>query len=865
MRIKYLILSLILLAMMTLYASQSQLNIAAPYNQDILYHPMNTNNSIVLTEIPMDMYKPNRTFKVSWQPSSINAKFYYSQSPGGPYTMANVNSSATGNTRTISANAQQLGIGVGLYYCVIKDPNSNDQSMEFQLIIQPSSGVATSQPLNGSTITNNATPTFSWQPISGVPYYYIVLSDQPFTLSYDEDDKLIVNGLNLIWQAITPNTSITYGSPDPSDNFNHITPPPLINGKEYNWVVMSNFGNSPLYSSDVTGNPSSFYYSSPTIATPVLSQPAANHEFVNAETITFQWDTVPTAVTYHIFLYEKRVEAGSEVLYPIWNQITTNNIVDFQAENVLIQSTYAWKVIATNENNVSASSNVRNFKYTIPTGTANITVKNRQGMPLGFASVIVDAVEGAMDNVPLTVDAAGADRKLLPVGQYLFSASKAGYETRDTLVTVLKDDFIYKPGSTSFDSEGDTMINIVLDYSPAFLVGAITSGGNALNNVQVTATKSTGEIRKVSASNGSYSIAVTPGVWTVSAQKEGYTATNTAQTNISSGQTTTMTTIVMNQNTKNVSGYTKLPSGSAIATVTVMATKGALSYTKSTNSNGAYQFNGLEPGTWTISWSKTGYSAPSDYQFTISATSPTTTNLMDAIMTPRANVLTGNTGNGTVGIPNCLITATPISGTPTTALSNEYGNYTLNIPQGNYTITASKSNYTTQNTRYVNVTVGETIHANDFILYPNQSYINGTVTSSGNPVANAYVTAGNFTTQTNAAGFFTMSVSAGTYNVVVQKADYITETKTNISVSIGQTTSGVNFLLNANPGVISGKALLNGSGVASAQITGFRVSGSNMIPITPINTDGLGNYSLNLTAGTYQLSDQNRYADTESN
>ena len=854
MRIKYLILSLILLAMMTLYASQSQLNIAAPYNQDILYHPMNTNNSIVLTEIPMDMYKPNRTFKVSWQPSSINAKFYYSQSPGGPYTMANVNSSATGNTRTISTNAQQLGIGVGLYYCVIKDPNSNDQSMEFQLIIQPSSGVATAQPLNGSTITNNATPTFSWQPISGVPYYYIVLSDQPFTLSYDENDKLIVNGLNLIWQAITPNTSITYGSPDPSDNFNHITPPPLINGKEYNWVVMSNFGNSPLYSSDVTGNPSSFYYSSPTIPAPVLSQPTANQNFVNAKTITFQWDNIPSAVTYHIFLYEKRVEAGSEVLYPIWNQITTNNIVDFQAENVLIQSTYVWKVIATSENNVSASSNVRSFNYTIPTGTANITIKNRQGVSLGFSSVIVDAIEGTMDNVPLTVDAAGAERKLLPVGQYLFSASKAGYETRDTLVTVLKDDFIYQPGSTSFDSTGDTIINIVLDYSPAFLVGAVTSGGNALNNVQVTATKSTGEIRKVSASNGSYSIAVTPGVWTVSAQKEGYTATNTAQTNISSGQTTTMTTIVMNQNTKNISGYTKLPSGSAIATVTVIATKGSLSYTKSTNSNGAYQFNGLEPGTWTISWSKTGYSAPNNYQLTISATSPTNTNLMDALMTPRANVLTGNTGNGTVGIPSCLITATPISGTPITAISNEYGNYTLNIPQGNYTITASKSNYTTQNTRYVNVTVGETIHANDFILYPNQSYINGTVTSSGNPVANANITAGNFTTQTNAAGFFTMSVSAGTYNVVAQKADYITDTKTNISVSIGQTTSGVNFSLNANPGVISGKALLNGSGVASAQITGFRVSGSNMIPITPINTDGLGNYSLNLTAGTYQLS-----------
>ncbi|HOD54915.1 MAG TPA: hypothetical protein PKJ08_10335, partial [Candidatus Cloacimonadota bacterium] len=290
MKFKDLMILLIMLLSGLLYASQNSLSIDGTYNTDILNHPLNRDNNIVLVNIPMDMYKPNRTFTIEWTPSSINGKFYYSQNAGGPYTMANVNSTVNGNKRVISTSAQQLGIGVGLYYCKIKDPNSTDQSMEFQLIIESATGVVTSQPLNGSTVTNNPTPTFSWQPISGVPYYYLVLSDQPFTLSYDEDDKLIVNGLNLIWQVITPNTSITYGSPDPSNNFNHITPPPLISGKEYNWIVMSNFGNSPLYSSDVTGNPSGFYYqSSNTIPAPVLSQPIANATFNNQGVITFQW------------------------------------------------------------------------------------------------------------------------------------------------------------------------------------------------------------------------------------------------------------------------------------------------------------------------------------------------------------------------------------------------------------------------------------------------------------------------------------------------------------------------------------------------------------------------------------------------
>lgn len=857
------ILAIMILFITPLFADSNVLNIDGGYNMDILGNPMNRTNDINLVVIPMDMFKPTKPFTIAWIPNSINGKLYYSQNSGGRiitnYTATNITGTIQNITttngqvisaRTINTTAQAIGIGVGIYYCVIHDPTNNYTSMEFQLIIESASGVTTSQPGNGSTITNNPIPTFIWQPIAGIPYYHVMVSDQPFTLSYDENDKLVVSGLNLVWQAITPNNSISYASYDPSDNFNHIVAPPLITGKEYNWIVMSNFGNDPLYSSDVSGNPSGFFYhSTTTLPTPVLTAPVNNAVFNNQGTLTFQWDDIPDAVTYHVFVYERRNEAGSEVLYPVWNEITTDNIVEFEASNILIQSSYVWKVIATNENSVSSVSQVRNFQYNTPTGTLNISIFNREGVGLGNSQVVINAVEGSMDNIPLTVNEFGREKKFLPTGYYLLSFSKNGYETKDTLITVVLDPLLVdEPSGT-----GDTKVTVYLDYSPAFLIGSVMVNNVPLSNVLITTTKSDGEVRTAVASNGSYHLAVTPGFWTITAQKESYLATNNAQTTISAGQSVNLSNINMVLNTKNISGYTKLPNNTAIASVTIKATKGSNIYTKISNNTGFYEFTGLEPGVWTISWTKTGYTAPANYSLTINSSSPTNTQMTDATMTPRANVINGNAGNGSVGLANCTITATPSSGTPVITTSNEYGNYTLNVPQGNYTIVATKTGYTAQSNRLVNVTVGETINSANFILYPNLSYINGTVLSGTNPISGVTITAGTFTALTDAAGYYNISVSSGTYNLTAQKTGYITGSNQNIAVGPGQTSSGINFSLSPNPGVISGKALLNGVGVASASITGNRVSGSTLSPISPITSDQNGNYTLNLIAGTYQL------------
>ena len=64
-----------------------------------------------------------------------------------------------------------------------------------------------------------------------------------------------------------------------------------------------------------------------------------------------------------------------------------------------------------------------------------------------------------------------------------------------------------------------------------------------------------------------------------------------------------------------------------------MKAKGSITYIKSINSNGSYQFNGLKQELEIADENRLFISA--DYNVTISATSPTNTTLMDATKTPR--------------------------------------------------------------------------------------------------------------------------------------------------------------------------------------------------------------------------------------
>ncbi|MCK4358795.1 MAG: carboxypeptidase regulatory-like domain-containing protein [Candidatus Cloacimonetes bacterium] len=804
-------------------------------NSHILTCPFNRDNDIILTDIPMDMYKTDESFIISWTPADSTCIFYYSSAPGGTNINNYTPSNGTG-TGSIEICADDIGIGVGIYYCIVSNGTQDFTSVEFQLIVESSSGVNMNQPLSGEVI-EMTTPTFSWDPNPGVPYYLLVLSDNPFTIGEDDEGNITVTGINPIWALITPDNSVVYGIQDPSGNFFY-TAPPLVPGLEYNWIVLNNYGNDPLLTSDVTSTPFGFTFETPNpIEAPELISPE-NTTTDSSEYITFEWTVVEEAMTYQIFLSEIRIEQGSEVQYPVWDQVTTNTLFDFNASAILTAARYAWKVIATDEDGISACSEVFEFTYDIDIFTLDLTIKNPDNVGIGFAHVEIDPIEGSGDNIPLTVGPSGYEEKILPLGNYIVTASKDGYETQDDTVTV---------------TVPDTTIGltIILHYSECFFYGSVVDSiGNLVENSTINAESTEGEIRSTTSNTGNYNIAVTPGFWTITADKEGYALESPIESYIDIGDNILLENLTMLVNEKDLQGTVLNTSGVPLSGVTITATKGIITRTKTTNSSGLYQFFGLDIGEWSIYAEKPGYYTPGVTIVEIFLSTPSPIILSD-IITPQANIVSGNANNGMVGLENVEIKATPSSGSPLSTFTNSYGDHTINLPSGNYVFTAILEGYTSQNTHQLNLTVGETINGINFELNPNESYIEGTVISSGVGLEGVTVTAGENQSITNNIGAYSILVSPGTYTVSATKTGYTSSGSQTGSIGAGQTVQGINFVMMPNASVISGKVTHAGVGIANAQIKGYKISTG--VYITEITSEDNGNYVLNLFPGEYKI------------
>ncbi|MDD5673323.1 MAG: hypothetical protein PHC61_04115, partial [Chitinivibrionales bacterium] len=231
----------------------------------------------ILTAFPLTTMPATSKIWVQWsgaaRPGSLIAPdsgiLYYDRSPGGG-KLANYRYSIipdiSGANTFIAGVPPQRGIafypnqqpnmGYGVFYYMVGWPMAADTfySNELQMIIECPQAP---QPKAPTGSISSLTPTFQWDPNPGVPYYHVILSDQEIKLDSSADGATSISGLSVIWQAITPNTQIIYGAPDPSGTIT-ASPPPLSPGQTYSWVVLNNYGNAPAYTSTKFGLPKSF-------------------------------------------------------------------------------------------------------------------------------------------------------------------------------------------------------------------------------------------------------------------------------------------------------------------------------------------------------------------------------------------------------------------------------------------------------------------------------------------------------------------------------------------------------------------------------------------------------------------------------
>ncbi|MBN3034885.1 MAG: carboxypeptidase regulatory-like domain-containing protein [Bacteroidales bacterium] len=160
-------------------------------------------------------------------------------------------------------------------------------------------------------------------------------------------------------------------------------------------------------------------------------------------------------------------------------------------------------------------------------------------------------------------------------------------------------------------------------------------------------------------------------------------------------------------------------------------------------------------------------------------------------------------------------------------------------------------------TKYGNPPDYAGIYTNDLLSFTlfQSGFISGTVTeqATGNPIADATVTAGSYNTTTAPDGTYSMEVLTGTYDVTADKACYDPQTQTGVVVPYGGTVT-VNFALTGSPfGIIEGfiTDISTGTGIGNALVTAGSYS---------TTTNASGWYQiLNVNPGTYTVAATHPY------
>jgi hypothetical protein len=261
-----------------------------------------------------------------------------------------------------------------------------------------------------------------------------------------------------------------------------------------------------------------------------------------------------------------------------------------------------------------------------------------------------------------------------------------------------------------------------------------------------------------------------------------------------------------------------------------------------------YTLSGLNPGTYTLSATLSGYT------FTASFSNPVT--ITNANLSGLTFVGTAGTGGAYTISGRILEGTNPIAGVivsdgTRTAITNSSGYYTIiNVPYGSYVITPTKEGYSFTPAT-LSVSVPPNASGKDFQASSQPTYsISGRIVdTSGDPVANVTITDGaGRTTSSDANGNYTLSgIPAGVYTITPAKSGYTFNPMT-ITGSVPPNAIDRNFTaLPAATYTVSGRVVdSNGDPIADVIIRDANGRTAQ--------TDSNGNYMLHgIPKGNYSL------------
>ncbi|MCE5300145.1 MAG: carboxypeptidase-like regulatory domain-containing protein, partial [Spirochaetia bacterium] len=813
---------------------------------------------------------------VTWDDGAGNpylntSRIVYGTMPGN-YTHS-VEQTAAG-TASFVPSAQGGNMNGGVYYCRVSDTVDSSTSQEFRLYINSGNAPVYSSPANGAAL-NNLSPSLEWQPLQGVPFYTVLVFDTKAVI--DISSGSINVQANVIWGATTDRTSIIYGTPDASGYFDKMTPPPLMQGLTYSWIVLPNYDGSPgMIAANFAGTRTFTVTPPSSAAAPVLVAPMTNVTMTAASLpINLSWDPASGANSYRVFLMRSWIGSSlggfGDITVPLWSGETNQTNINIPQNLALNGTWYEWYVIAVDNTGRGIKSEVRKFYYDSTDRNINVTIRepvNPFVAPSGNTIVpytvafIQSSTGGNVNLYPMVGGSDGTLSYYLPVNEdYKFTLKKTGFVNVTYAVTAGVSDYTADWYMTrcSYAMSGRVQDNL----------------GNDVQGATVRATQAGEVYETLTLSDGTFMVYIPAnGAWSIEADKAGHSPA-TVTYSVASGplevNVSAIGTIIINKNVNSLTGKITNSDGQPVngAAVTVYENGNPSNlYPASTDVSGNYSLT-LPDGTWIINVNAAGFVPPPLSSVTFSTSPGDEARVRDFTMTPQACAITGNVAD---------LAANALAGATVSAINNSthavietvtdaLGHYTLNVGTGGYMVNASLSGYTSDGARTVTFTAGGQNSTADFTMTANALVVNdaalyvfvhitaGTavggadVIVSGNDANTSGFTASGITDSSGRITFTAMV--AGGYDIAVSKAGYTSYNGTAISVSPGPGNASVTI----NPVVTTGT--LGGNITSSTPASGVTVQvflQSN--PDTAVTSDIVtspGSYSFNLSPGDYMV------------
>lgn len=609
-------------------------------------------NDYMTVQIPVGAQPANKVLWVRWSGVSRGPGYlppdsgfiYYDRTPGGadlanyryrvtvPY-VDTIRDIATGEILaldTISNKyypenppkrawafrpSDQPGMGFGVFFCIVAFPVPGKDTLysnEFQIFVESPKSVTT---LNPHDTISNLTPVFSWESNPGVPYYHVLLSDQLVKVDTVSDSGTIsLEGLSIVWQAITPNTQITYGVPDPSRTIT-ADPPPLSPGQVYTWIALNNYGNNAMFSSMRIGSGSLKTF---TIKGTQLHKPKSVYpvnKTLNSRDnpqIRFSWtDLDQRANTYKVYLYVGSPINGIEGQVVLWQkEVMASDYedtmsVEIDAASVMTTNKYTWRVIAIDDRGAGTAGDIVEFNYNVPSGVFRIKTMEQVSVndtvsssPVGLVELKAEVLDGSMEAGMLYTDFNGNLVRERPAGTYRLTAIKSEFMPQTQTVVLSENDttevtfYLERPQSTIFGG--------VYDVS-----------GNRINLARVYAVSDLGDSSSaLTDASGNFVLRAYGADWNIGAEKAGYKSSFSSKITVAHGESYNFGSIVLERNPFTISGMVENGSGVPLLGVKVTISRYGekVDEVLSTPQSGFFSFS-VPAGEYTISAEKTGFTS----------------------------------------------------------------------------------------------------------------------------------------------------------------------------------------------------------------------------------------------------------------